>query len=199
MQTPLLQIGQHYFIPLTHIQKELGITDILFSNHVEQYQYKHKGMENDTKNGICYISCKSACHFLSWYLDNSYRVLPNISNFKHALSKYIRKIPKRILSRSMRIEIAYRQNYACKHCNLFPIPPDFHVDHIIELQDGGQDIAENLQALCPQCHSKKTRLNRLRKTSIFQSQVTPKYEEFVHVPQKEDKPIFSKYFSEFKQ
>jgi len=198
MQTPLVQIGQYYFIPLTHIQQELRLTDILFNNTMEQYQYKNKGIENETRNGICYISCESACHLLSWYLDNSYQVLPNISNFKRALAKYKKKIPKRILSRSMRIEIAYRQNYACNHCKLFPIPPDFHVDHIIELQDGGQDIAENLQALCPQCHSEKTRLNRLRKTSIFKTQAMPKYEEFVHKPD-ENKPIFSKYFSEFKQ
>ena len=195
MQTPLIQIGQHHFIPRANIQQEMGLTDILFNNSLEQYQYKNKGIENETRDGVCLISCKSACHFLSWYLDHSYQTLPNISNFKHALSKYVKKIPKRILSRSMRIEIAYRQQYACNHCKLFPIPPDFHVDHIVELQDGGQDIASNLQALCTQCHSQKTRLNRLRKTSIFKEQVMHEYKDFLHQKQ----PVFSKYFSNFNE
>ena len=79
----------------------------------------------------------------------------------------------------MRVEIAYRQNYACRRCKLFPIPPNFEVDHIIELQDGGQDIASNLQALCPQCHREKTRLNRLRKSSIFRDEVTADYEKYI--------------------
>ena len=53
------------------------------------------------------------------------------------------------------------------------------VDHIIELQDGGQDIASNLQALCPQCHKEKTRLNRLHKSSIFRDSVMADYERYI--------------------
>lgn len=31
-----------------------------------------------------------------------------------------------------------------------------HVDHIIPRRNGGTDARENLQALCPSCHSYKT-------------------------------------------
>ena len=34
------------------------------------------------------------------------------------------------------------------------------IDHIIELQYGGADLYINLQALCPDCHKKKTKGNR---------------------------------------
>ena len=98
--------------------------------------------------------------------------------------------PKRLVSRSLRIEIAYSQQYKCNACGLFPIPPDFHVDHIIALEDGGQDIAENLQALCVSCHSEKTRLNRLRKTQYFAKQAETLHDNF-----QEKNQVFSKYFS----
>lgn len=34
------------------------------------------------------------------------------------------------------------------------------VDHIIPKRDGGPDAFENLQALCRECHAKKTKLGR---------------------------------------
>lgn len=32
----------------------------------------------------------------------------------------------------------------------------YHIDHIIELKNGGTNHISNLQALCPQCHAVKT-------------------------------------------
>lgn len=153
-------------------------------------RYHGKKLEKIQHEDQMWISCKSIYYFLSWYLDNTYTLCPNIATFKYDISKYMKLTPKRLVSRSLRIEIAYSQQYKCNACGLFPIPPDFHVDHIIALEDGGQDIAENLQALCVSCHSEKTRLNRLRKTQYFAKQAETLHDNF-----QEKNQVFSKYFS----
>ena len=149
-------------------------------NYVNRYQWSKKNLEHQKVNNVTFVSCKSVLHFLSWYLGNYSS--PAVNEFKHCIAKYAKKIPKRVLSRSMRVEIAYRQAYKCRRCELFPIPPNFEIDHIIELQDGGEDVVSNLQALCPGCHKEKTRLNRLRKNKIFRADVLEEYEKYIRPP-----------------
>ena len=79
-------------------------------------QSTHKKLNFADINGQRFISCKSTVQFLDWYLQGM-RLNPNLTNFKHAMSKYSKKIPKRTLSRSLRIEIAYRQSYKCNKCD----------------------------------------------------------------------------------
>ena len=186
----LVQYDFQYYIRLAEVAKILNVDLKRFQSQISRYEWNKHRLERQTIDTESFISCKSTVKFLTWYLDKSYRPLPSVNAFKHGLTKFTKKIPKRALSRSMRVEIAYRQNYACRRCKLFPIPPNFEVDHIIELQDGGQDIASNLQALCPQCHREKTRLNRLRKSSIFRDEVTADYEKYIQpaAPQK-DPPV----------
>jgi len=175
----LVQYDFQYYIRMSEVAKILKIGNTRFKSQVSRYEWNKHRLERQTIDTESFISCKSVVKFLTWYLNKSYNSLPSVNAFKHELTKFAKKIPKRALSRSMRVEIAYRQNYACRRCKLFPIPPNFEVDHIIELQDGGQDIASNLQALCPQCHREKTRLNRLRKSSIFRDEVTADYEKYI--------------------
>jgi len=182
-----------YFISTYNLYTEMDILDTEFKSHIRNHQWNHKKLDFTDINNEQFISCKSTVQFLDWYLQGI-RLNPKLINFKHAITKYSKKIPKRTLSRSLRIEIAYRQSYKCKKCEAFPIPPNFEVDHIIELHDGGQDIAENLQALCPACHREKTRLNRLRKHKVFQSAVQEEYEKFIPKTSQPKGQIFSKYF-----
>lgn len=177
----IIQLDYQHFIRMSDVQKEMDIDPQSFKNQINRYQWGKKRLEHEKVNGEPFVSCKSAFDFLTWYLEGS-RLNPELNAFKHAISKYTKKIPKRVLSRSMRVEIAYRQSYKCRRCELFPIPPNFEVDHIIELHDGGKDVAENLQALCPACHREKTRLNRLRKNKIFQSSVQEDYNKFIRAP-----------------
>lgn len=160
-----------------------------FDDHVRTYEASHKKIQQITHNEQTWISCKSVHQFISWFLDYTYKQCPDIGTFRHDISKYVKLTPKRTLSRSLRIEIAYRQHYKCNACQLFPIPPDFQVDHVIALEDGGQDIASNLQALCVSCHSEKTRLNRLRKTTQFSEETQSQHDAY-QAPGK----VFSKYF-----
>ncbi len=161
-------------------------------------------------HGNDYILCKSACHFLNWFMEHSYKLHPELNQFKHELSKFTKMIPKRVLSRAIRVELAYRQKYRCNKCDIL-LPPNFEVDHVVALEDGGQDVAENLQCLCNPCHKNKTRLNRLRKLAMFKDEAEAMHREFqkpvIQPPDdvmadeasdSEDETtqlIFSKYFS----
>ena len=63
----------------------------------------------------------------------------------------------RKVSRKFRWEIAYRQKYKCQVCQELLHPKAMDIDHILALSKGGEDRIENLQALCTNCHAKKSR------------------------------------------
>jgi len=58
-------------------------------------------------------------------------------------------------------EICFRQSYKCCKCEML-LPPSFQIDHIIPWTLSNDDSEENLQALCPNCHSIKTQRESLR-------------------------------------
>lgn len=62
---------------------------------------------------------------------------------------------RRSVSESKKKFVASRQNWVCGHCNQ-PLDYTFEVDHIVELQHGGSNHVDNLEALCRNCHGKKT-------------------------------------------
>jgi hypothetical protein len=68
---------------------------------------------------------------------------------------------KRKLSESVKKEVAHRQNYLCCKCEKI-LPPTYQTDHIIPHSISNDDSLENLQALCPNCHSLKTQRENIR-------------------------------------
>ena len=68
---------------------------------------------------------------------------------------------KRKLSESVKKEVAHRQNYLCLKCCKI-LPPTFQTDHIIPHSISNDDSLENLQVLCPNCHSLKTQKENIR-------------------------------------
>jgi len=52
-------------------------------------------------------------------------------------------------------KVAACQEWKCKLCNCL-LDECFEIDHIICIKDGGSNEECNLQALCPNCHRKKT-------------------------------------------
>lgn len=186
----VVELDRTYFVSLENLQQMLGLTDYLFQQTLDQYSIRSKPLE---MNGTAFVSCKSACHLLRWCMEQSHTLEPTLQSYLRGLQPYTKKKPKRLLSRSLRIEIAYRQRYACQLCGLFPIPPTFEVDHIVEIQDGGRDVAENLQALCVSCHRTKTRLNRLSKNTMFHPTPSPP----LHPPPSSEGPVPTKVFSKY--
>lgn len=62
---------------------------------------------------------------------------------------------KRSVSETKKKYVASQQNWKCKKCNN-QLNATFEVDHIIELSSGGSNHVSNLEALCRECHGKKT-------------------------------------------
>lgn len=56
---------------------------------------------------------------------------------------------------SCKLYIMYKQKYQCNTCKIL-LTPYCEIDHILALHKGGKDEIENLQALCSECHDKKT-------------------------------------------
>lgn len=112
-----------------------------------------------------------------------------------AIKEWVRsfKNKKRLYSTAHRIEIAYKSKYRCNMCDIL-LPPTFECDHIVELQDGGTDTYDNLQAICNNCHAKKTRANILRRDSAFKDVFGKRYEEIQKNAFDKFKYKKSKYF-----
>lgn len=90
--------------------------------------------------------------FFTWYSDTcSYGQLQVVRAVLLALK------PKRSVSKKYRWEIAYRQEYKCAVCLDLLHPKAMDIDHIVELSKGGEDTVKNCQALCANCHAKKSR------------------------------------------
>ena len=70
------------------------------------------------------------------------------------------KSTKRSVSETKKKYVAANQNWRCKHCTK-QLPGWFEVDHVIKLEYGGSNNVDNLEALCRDCHGKKTALENL--------------------------------------
>tara|TARA_Y100000591_G_C21852856_1_gene712820 strand:+ start:1580 stop:2191 length:612 start_codon:yes stop_codon:yes gene_type:complete len=67
---------------------------------------------------------------------------------------------KRSVSETKKKYVASQQNWKCKHCSC-QLPAWFEVDHVVKLEYGGSNEINNLEALCRECHGKKTALENL--------------------------------------
>ena len=92
--------------------------------------------------------------FLSSYKD--------INNPQQSIQKINSpgKSTKRSVSETKKKYIASQQNWKCKHCQN-QLSAWFEVDHKIRLEHGGTNEVNNLEALCRECHGKKTAMENL--------------------------------------
>ena len=67
---------------------------------------------------------------------------------------------KRSVSETKKKYIAANQNWKCAKCNS-QLPAWFEVDHKIRLDRGGDNHVNNLEALCRECHGKKTTMESM--------------------------------------
>ena len=58
--------------------------------------------------------------------------------------------------------IASQQHWNCKKCKNI-LDATYEVDHILALEDGGNNDIHNLQALCRNCHGKKTMEDNIKR------------------------------------
>ena len=67
---------------------------------------------------------------------------------------------KRSVSETKKKYVAANQSWSCKDCNQ-QLEATFEVNHIVPLEDGGSNHVNNLEALCRNCHGKKTMIRNL--------------------------------------
>ena len=67
---------------------------------------------------------------------------------------------KRSVSESKKKFIASNQKWKCAHCQNL-LDNTYEVDHIIALYKGGSNELNNLEALCRNCHGKKTFMEKM--------------------------------------
>ena len=67
---------------------------------------------------------------------------------------------KRSVSETKKKYVASEQGWKCKHCSI-QLPAWFEVDHVVKLEYGGSNSIDNLEALCRDCHGKKTAMENL--------------------------------------
>jgi 5-methylcytosine-specific restriction enzyme A len=101
---------------------------------------------------------------LSNTLNNNY---PRVNNINTNLTPQQQKIltsgtrsNKRSVSETKKKFVAANQSWRCKHCNT-QLSAWFEVDHVKKLEYGGSNEISNLEALCRECHGKKTAFENL--------------------------------------
>jgi len=67
---------------------------------------------------------------------------------------------KRSVSETKKKYVASNQNWRCAHCNE-QLNAWFEVDHKTRLADAGDNSVNNLEALCRECHGKKTAMENM--------------------------------------
>jgi 5-methylcytosine-specific restriction endonuclease McrA len=87
--------------------------------------------------------------------------IENVADGREEKIKYSGKNSnKRSVSQAKKKFVAARQKWSCNDCKQI-LDASFEVDHIVELQHGGNNHIDNLVALCRNCHGKKTMLNHI--------------------------------------
>ena len=71
-----------------------------------------------------------------------------------------KKGTKRSVSETKKKFVASRQSWKCGECN-DQLNAWFEVDHVMKLEYGGSNNIDNLEALCRDCHGKKTAMENL--------------------------------------
>lgn len=89
-------------------------------------------------------------------LQKRYEALSAI-NFECTLSEYNSKKQRRLITKSVREQVAIRDNFTCRNCGKYmPDGVGLHIDHIIPISKGGRSVMSNLQVLCSKCNGKKS-------------------------------------------
>tara|TARA_Y100000768_G_C23972595_1_gene681327 strand:+ start:855 stop:1442 length:588 start_codon:yes stop_codon:yes gene_type:complete len=84
----------------------------------------------------------------------------NISPQQKRMINSGKQSTKRSVSETKKKYVAAQQNWHCKKCNQ-QLPAWFEVDHIKRLEYGGTNHVDNLEALCRDCHGRKTAMENL--------------------------------------
>lgn len=122
----------------------------------------HQLLQHAT-NSIKYMPIdKSSTDFLSPVLNHVSSLTQPKQTIENVISRFSSDVPKnsdkptkRSVGETKKKYVAANQNWTCAHCKC-KLPAWFEVDHVKRLQYGGSNDISNLEALCRECHGKKT-------------------------------------------
>jgi hypothetical protein len=121
---------------------------------------QNMSIDKETSNLITPLLNLTSANSYDNNIANIYNNSNNITpQFKRMLNS-TGKTSKRCVSESKKKYVASSQQWKCASCNN-NLDHTFEVDHITDLQYGGDNSISNLEALCRNCHGKKTFNSRL--------------------------------------
>ena len=91
--------------------------------------------------------------------DNNFNNINVSPQMKRMLNSGKNSITRSV-SETKKKYVAAQQGWKCKNCRN-QLNHTFQVDHVIDLQFGGDNSVGNLAALCNNCHAEKTASNNL--------------------------------------
>jgi hypothetical protein len=124
--------------------------NILNFEHIKWLQYNYSTIKFVIKNIILSLP------FLTIYFKQD----DIIKSFKKSRELKEDK-NKRNVGNTVKKLIAANQQWKCNKCQNL-LDASYEVDHIVPLYKNGTNHVNNLQALCRNCHGKKTILDRLK-------------------------------------
>jgi len=89
-----------------------------------------------------------------------YLMLPSTSGRYTEGPSRVYGVEKRAVTNLMKKKVAADQGWKCSHCQQ-TLDESYEVDHKLALYRGGSNEVSNLEALCRNCHGKKTMNERL--------------------------------------
>ena len=159
--TKMLQLGHKYF--KMAMFGFVGISIYLF---IKKNPKQSKSLLSHANDIIRYMPIdKNTADMVSPFFDltNMQQKMSetNIAPQTKRMMRSGQHTQSRSVSETKKKYIASQQSWKCAHCKQ-QLAASFQVDHIIRLADGGTNHIDNLEALCCNCHGKKTMIENMK-------------------------------------
>jgi hypothetical protein len=137
---PIDRSAGDVFEPIFNLTKDINIT----SNVLDKMNIYDESIPQMSQNSY------------NTEQDNTSFGLHNVTpQFKRMMNSGKNETTNRSVSQMKKKFVASRQKWRCAGCGHM-LDHTYEVDHIHELQYGGTNHVDNLEALCRNCHGKKT-------------------------------------------
>ena len=149
-----------------HYKKHLKMAVIAFSGlslylFIRKHPKESGSMAKHAAGIVRYLPIdRSSKDMLSPLLDMTSSSGSEYNPYKHVYNQNNGGIYKRSVSETKKKYVASSQSWRCAACK-DQLDATYEIDHVIELQDGGSNDISNLEALCRNCHGKKTLSRRM--------------------------------------